>query len=266
MADRIFLNPEVDKEMDSAAARARETFRYFWRELSWESRRIVPALDLSLVKCMFKEPKLKGPNVEHMWVSELSCDGEVIAGTLVNEPNWLKKVAKGDHVVVPIAEIEDWMYAQAGRVYGGFTVNLLRSRMKPAERASHDNAWGLDFGDPDAIKLVPDWPVPARGLFARMFGGPPPPSPAGPDQEHPMSVNMRANLQQTLRKNPAMVTSADANGVTMLHQLAMAGSTDGVEVLLEAGADRGALDSKGRTAADLARLMGWSRVAGLLAA
>jgi uncharacterized protein YegJ (DUF2314 family) len=264
MAERVILNPAVDEEMDRASVRARETFRYFWRELSWESRRIVPGLDLSLVKAKFEEPEIKGPNVEHMWVSEIACDGEVVVGKLVNQPNWLRKITKGATVVVPIAELEDWMYAQKGRVYGGFTVNLLRARMTPEERASHDKAWGLDFGDPEAIKLVPDWPPPGRGFFARMFGGPAP-APAGPDQEHPMSVNMRASFEQTLKKNPGMATSADKNGVTMLHQLAMAGSADGVEVLLRAGADRTARDNKGRTAADLAERMGWPRVVALLA-
>jgi hypothetical protein len=38
---------DSDPEMQRAYESARATFRFFWRELAWERRRIVPALDLA---------------------------------------------------------------------------------------------------------------------------------------------------------------------------------------------------------------------------
>ena len=64
-----------------------------------------------------------------------------------------------------------------GRVYGVWTVNLLRSEMDRKERAQHDQAWGLDFGDPVKVEVLPsEWfkPKSSDGFLKRIFGGPPP--------------------------------------------------------------------------------------------
>ncbi|MFX8102449.1 DUF2314 domain-containing protein, partial [Acinetobacter baumannii] len=41
---------------------AKSTFKYFWRELYWEYRRIVPALELAYVKCAFIQEYLEDKN------------------------------------------------------------------------------------------------------------------------------------------------------------------------------------------------------------
>jgi len=46
---------DADPEMQQAYENARGSFRYFWRELSWERRRIVPGLDLACVKAPFSD-------------------------------------------------------------------------------------------------------------------------------------------------------------------------------------------------------------------
>lgn len=45
---KVFLSEANDPEMQRAYESARASFRYFWREIAWERRRIVPALDLAL--------------------------------------------------------------------------------------------------------------------------------------------------------------------------------------------------------------------------
>lgn len=50
----------------------------------------------------------------------------------------------------------------------------------------------------------------------------------------------------------------------MLHHQALAGSAATVQALLDAGADPNAKTPDGRTAADLARVMGWKRVVAIL--
>jgi uncharacterized protein len=67
-------------EMRRAYDQARSTFRYFWRELAWERRRIVPGLDLACVKAPFSDGpsqhRTKGsPEVEQMWLNEIDFDG-----------------------------------------------------------------------------------------------------------------------------------------------------------------------------------------------
>jgi uncharacterized protein YegJ (DUF2314 family) len=260
---RVFLSDNSDPEMQRAYEKARATFRYFWREVAWERRRIVPALDLASVKAPFSDGERgtrtgDAPDVEHMWLSEVDFDGRVVSGVLLNAPNWLKTVSEGDPVRVPLGEISDWMYAVSGEVFGAFTVNLLRSRMGRRERQEHDAAWGLDFGDPTKTRVAPE-PNKGRGFLKNWFGK----RQADPD-EHPMSEAMAPSLKGEIAKDPSLVSAKDERGWTFLHQQALAGSTASVKVLLEAGADPNAVTEDGMTPLQLARSLGWDKVAALL--
>lgn len=241
----VFMADGGDVEMERASEQARSTFRYFWREMSWEQRRIVPALDLAAVKAPFSdgEPRPGSgdvPEVEHMWLSDVGFDGEFVSGVLGNDPNWLTSVKAGDAVRVPLGRISDWMYVKDGVAYGAFTVNVLRSRMDPAERREHDEAWGLDFGDPRT---------------ARMDASDP----------HPMSETAASSLKNALANDPSLVSVKGHNGWTLLHQEASAGSAPTVQALLDAGADPGAPADNGMTPRQLANVLGWEQVASMLA-
>jgi uncharacterized protein YegJ (DUF2314 family) len=262
-----------DPEMNRAMERARQTFRFFWREMAWERRRIIPGLDVACVKFAFADPPGEPtggkPSVEQMWVNEIDFDGLQVSGTLINEPNWLVSVKEGDHVEMPLGRVNDWMYAIEGRVYGAYTVNLLRSRMGRSERAQHDSAWGLDFGDPNQIQLIPEsWlgKKPA-GLLGRWFGSGAS-EPQDPEElaarEHPMALNMTPSLEEHLKQDSSSVSAADDKGLTLLHQLAMAGAAQGVALLLRYGADPNAKTKRGLTAAQLAQTLGWENVLAVL--
>ena len=245
MADSpVFHASGDDPELLAASERARATFKYFWRELAWEQRRIIPALDMAAVKAAFSDDQ-EDPEayVEHMWVNDVMFDGHQVIGTLVNQPNQLTTITQGDDVGLESEDIEDWMYAREGKVYGAFTVNVLRARMTAAERKAHDDAWGLEFGDPTRPALVP-WD--------------------DPDAEHPMSDNMAPKLAEELAKNLKALLAPDDVGMTLLHQLALAGSEACVRAVLAAGADRNARSEAGATALDLAKVLGWPRVIALL--
>lgn len=258
-----------DPEMDQAAAKARKTFRYFWRELSWEYRRIVPGLELAAVKGYFTDPESR-PDAfdgEHMWLVDVQFDGREIHGTLINSPRTLQSVSEGDRVRIGGKRLTDWMYVQGGEVYGGFTIDLMRSRMTDSERKQHDKAWGFDFGKVGVVNLVPpsyigDMAASKRGLFG-VFGK------AAQEQqdyakvaeaEHPMSVNMRESLDQQLNQSPDFLSHADDFGMTLLHQLCLAGSLDGVEVCLSHGANVSQPTAHGLTPLALATSLGWNRV------
>lgn len=255
---------------------ARRTFRFFWRELSWERRRIVKGLDIAMVKLPFTDgPRSDDkPDCEHMWVDDVEFDGVTLRGTLINQPNWITSVQKGDSVAVPFAVLSDWMMTSNGRVAGAHTVQAMRATMPPDKRKQHDAAWGLDFGDPAEVKLdVFDREGAAGkkpGFFARLFGGkaksPAPPAPAAdePFRDHPMCVNMLGKLHESLQADLPAWTAPDANGWTMLHHEALAGNLGVVKVLLEHGADPAAKTADGRTVAMLARQGGWEPVAEFL--
>src|SRR5262249_19441391 len=72
-----------DAEMLRAYASARETFRFFWREVAWEKRRIVKALDFANVKAAFADDD---GEIEHMWLSQVEFDGQYVSGVLLNTP------------------------------------------------------------------------------------------------------------------------------------------------------------------------------------
>ena len=42
--------------------------------------------------------------------------------------------------------------------------------MGQRERKEHDSAWGLNFGDPNRIRMVPE-PKKSGGLLKSLFGG-----------------------------------------------------------------------------------------------
>jgi uncharacterized protein YegJ (DUF2314 family) len=261
---KVFLFDGSDPEMHRAHENARANFRYFWRELHWERRRIVPGLDLASVKAPFTDgPEAAdsgNPQAEHMWLSDVEFDGREVSGTLLNSPNWLQSVKEGDAVRLPLGEISDWMYSIGGEVFGAYTVNLLRSRMGRAERAQHDEAWGLDFGDPGHIRVAPE-PNQGGGFLKNWFG-----KKQTDLSEHPASVNIAPSMQQQLAQDPSLVHSRDDNGWTILHHEALAGSGPTVKVLLAAGADPQAVTNDGRTPLQLARSLGWENVAALLTA
>ncbi|VTU02403.1 ankyrin : Ankyrin repeat protein OS=Rhodopirellula baltica SH28 GN=RBSH_01420 PE=4 SV=1: DUF2314: Ank_2 [Gemmataceae bacterium] len=236
-----------DPEMLEAYEKARATFRYLWRELTWEYRRIIPALGASAVKAPFSDGPPRGkakPVVEQMWFGDVFFDGRLVSGTLLNTPNKLRSVRAGDRVSRPLSEISDWLFSYGDEPFGGFTVGVMRSRMSPRERQSHDAAWGMKFGDPANVRVLPDS--------------------QSEDEEHPMSENMGPSLKEHLKKDPTGLLSPDENGWTTLHSMALGGSYAAVKILLEFGADPNAPTGNGMTPLQLARCLGWEKVAALL--
>ena len=145
------------------------------------------------------------------------------------------------------------MYVISGEVFGAYTVNLMRCRMGNRERKDHDNAWGLNFGDPKKIRLVPE----KKNWFGKA---------KAELEEHPMSVNMAVLLKEELAKKPSLPHDKDEKGWTVLHHESLAGSSPTVEILLESGADPNAVTNHGATPMKLAKVLAWNKVVALLAA
>ncbi|MCL4169364.1 UNVERIFIED_CONTAM: hypothetical protein GTU68_045403, partial [Idotea baltica] len=228
--------------MEMANLQAQQTFKYFWREVYWEYRRIVPSHDLAIVKVPFEQQfqNVNGPTVEHMWINQINFDGEKINGVLMNSPNQLTNIAEGDEVSVSIKGISDWMMATNGKTYGGFTIHVLRSDMSVNDRQQHDSAWGLDFGDYDDILIAYEQKEHPENLI-----------------EHPMSINMEEKAREFFKDNPDSIHVKDENGLTMLHREAIAGNKTTVTLLLALGADKNAKTNNGKTALDYVNTLNW---------
>ena len=259
-----------DPRMAEASARARETFRFFWRELTWERRREVPLLDVAAIKLPFPADVSEdgSPTVEHMWIEEVGFDGLHLSGTLLNDPQRIAGLSAGSPVRRPARQLEDWLYAIDGIVYGGFTVQVLRETMSAAERRAHDAAWGLDFAPPDQVRIIPSPEDRERlGFFARLAGRRRP-SPVDPTSrpffEHPMGIASLASAKALIERRPELLAERDELGMTMLHREALAGNLGVVRLLIERGADPHALTAEGQTALQLAAELQWTPIVRLL--
>jgi uncharacterized protein YegJ (DUF2314 family) len=245
---KIFFADGEHPKMLAAFQQAQDTFKYFWRELSWEYRRIVPGLTIACVKVAFQQI-LDGPTptVEHMWINEIDFDGFNISGTLINEPQSIDNVRLGDRVAIPLTQISDWLFAIGNQTYGGFSIHAMRSEMDEAERITHDEAWGFEFGDYDNVLVVSGQDINPENLV-----------------EHPMSINMRESLVEFIQNYPTELTARDDLGYTLLHRETIAGNRTSIEVLLAMGADKHAQTNSGHTACDFAALLGWNHLLPLL--
>ncbi|WP_289044048.1 DUF2314 domain-containing protein [uncultured Olleya sp.] len=247
--DNNIVFAKQNEKMKVAYLKAQDTFNYFWRELYWEAKRVVPAHNLALVKIPFQQ-MAEGddrPTVEHMWISEIDFDGEHITGVLMNSPNLLTNVAEGDTVTRKVSEISDWMLAIDRKTYGGYTIQVLRLDMTEEARKQHDDAWGLDFGDPNNILVAYQQEDNAENLI-----------------EHPMSKVMEQPARDYFEANLDVVKAADENGVTRLHTETIAGNKIAVDILLELGADKQAKTNTGKTALDYATDLNWEHIISVL--
>jgi len=256
MSQNIYLFKGNDPDINLASKKARESFKYFWRELSWERRRIIPGLDISAVKLGFPTGKVtdSAPSVEHMWVGNVNFDGRKVSGDLLNDPRWIDGMGSGDRIVMGFNDIDDWIYSIDGMVYGAYTVNAMRLKMNSNQRRVHDDAWGLEFGDPREIRIVPDSYLNKESINKEE------------DEigEHPMSENMATKIDGALSENPTIVNQIDENGWTMLQYEALAGNLTPVKLLLKYGADKMIKNSEGFTAIDLAEVMKWNKITDFL--
>lgn len=259
---------DEDRAFNEAVKAARETFKFFWREVSWEQRRIVPALNGAWVKIVFVDPSIGDPNLdtEFMWVAIHQFDGNMLTGELINQPKTLKNIQQGARVQRSLRDLVDWLYFCNGKAYGGHTVQHFRAHMSLAERKEHDAAWGVDFGDPSEVPFEAHRSDGTKGeersFLQKMLRGSRPPA----HQDHPMCLNCTEVFASQLGGNPALVHLKDEAGLSMLHREALAGNFALVQVLASLGANRSETTDSGATPADLAERMGWGEVAAFLRA
>lgn len=244
------LHKNESPEMILAFEKAIGTFKYFWRELYWEYRRIVPALELAYVKCAFIQENLEDinqPLIEYMWIDQVDFDGCTISGTLLNQPYYIDNVKAGEAVRLQFESIVDWMFLSNGNVHGGFTIQEYRKSLDAVKRKEYDEAWGIDFGDPDEVFLVYDQKNCPENL-----------------DEHPMCKNILDQFIGIINAAPMMITDKDESGNQLLHREAIAGNYLFVRELLRLNIDKLVMNTQSMTPLDLAHKVGWANIVNLL--
>jgi cyclophilin family peptidyl-prolyl cis-trans isomerase len=176
-----------------------------------------------------------------------------VSGILLNDPIFDSSLRVGDRISEPLSLVEDWLYAIEGKVYGGFTVDVLRSRMSSTELKKHDSAWGnLEFGLPGKVFVLPSVTLDSKKHFRAEDTLTWP--------EHPKSDALNALLESLIKERPSLVHDADETGRTILHNEVLKGSTAVVAGLLKLGADPLVRDKKGISAKDLAEKLAWNKI------
>jgi len=136
--------PESDDEMLAAAAQAQSTLDVFTMALDEPD----PALEF-MIKARF--PILGSDrHYEHLWVEQITYDGDIFTGVIADVPIYIQRISYLDIVRVAREDITDWMIIEDGRVNGGYTLRVLRSRMSPQERKQFDSENGLIFAEPES--------------------------------------------------------------------------------------------------------------------
>ena len=133
-----------DKEMRIAMQKARESFEDFKSEVLQDYSRIIPVLDVILIKAYFYDDNSKS-NGEHLWLRNITFEGELITGEIASSPDHIKSVKNGERVSISLEQLSDWLYVYGGKAYGAFTVRLLRKRMTTQERCEHDKGYPYSF-------------------------------------------------------------------------------------------------------------------------
>jgi len=134
-----------DADMNAAMQTARARFSEFWREVSADYQRVIPALGGSMVKAYFDDPGGAPQGGEHVWVRGVDYDGKTITGELADTPIHLRSVRAGQQVSFPLDRLSDWFYVDDDLAVGAFTVRLLRARMSEEERRKHDSHYPFRF-------------------------------------------------------------------------------------------------------------------------
>jgi len=143
-----------NRKMNAAAAEARRTLPVFWDLLDTYPE-YAGAFRLKAAFATTDD------SWEHIWMGDLSRDGDRITGTLMNRPLALiEPLQQGDTVMVHTADVSDWtIRGEGGRDYGGFTLRvfagLLGSEEGEAIRATLQDKVIPPYADRNVLAALP---------------------------------------------------------------------------------------------------------------
>lgn len=132
--------PPSDAEMQLASQQARDSFASFIGQF----RKHDPGCSVFIVKAFYPDPKIPRGG-EHLWLTVHSVSDSSATGVITSRPIFITTVKTHDTIEIQLPQLSDWLYVRDGRAVGGYTVQLLRSRMTAEQRAQHDSAYLFSF-------------------------------------------------------------------------------------------------------------------------
>ena len=116
--ERAIAVPRDDPEMQQAFLEARRTIESFIQSLHAPS----PTQEYFAVKV-----RLSGSDpIEYIWVNDVVFDGTAFVGK------------PGGGFQAQLDDICDWMFVDQGRLVGGYTIRVARSKITPESREQLD--------------------------------------------------------------------------------------------------------------------------------
>ena len=124
-----------DREMNEAIEKANQTLADF------NSALLNPKIEVKALKVKFQNET----DVEHIWISDVTLKDGKYSGILDNEPEYIKDHKNGDTINIDNKDISDWMYIEDGKLFGGYTIKVLRNRMSESEKKQFDAKNGMQI-------------------------------------------------------------------------------------------------------------------------
>jgi uncharacterized protein YegJ (DUF2314 family) len=124
-----------DSEMNAAVDKSRLTFNEFLTAFKNKKS--------SQTSFSVKMPFATDTGAEHIWLTSLESKDEKLFGLVDNLPANVTSIKLGDKVEINQDKISDWFYIDDGKLVGGMTIRVIRSRMKPSERKQFDKQFGI---------------------------------------------------------------------------------------------------------------------------
>lgn len=133
----IYYVADEDAEMNDAMEAANATLEKFDAALKSGN----PDFTYFTLKMRFET----SGGGEHIWIDDISWNGEGYYGVVGNVPHSTLGINLGDTITVPKDGISDWMYLDGQKAQGAFSIKLLRKRMTEQEREQFDLESGMIF-------------------------------------------------------------------------------------------------------------------------
>ncbi len=129
--------PSDDEPIRAAARQARESPDSFIERLSAPGP---GQSDFSV-----KVPIRDGEGTHYLWLQEISFDGAHFRGALGPDAAGIKGHAPGERVEVDRSKVEDWMYVEAGKLVGGFSLRAIRDQLAGEARKQFERSMWFAF-------------------------------------------------------------------------------------------------------------------------
>ncbi|WP_312419564.1 DUF2314 domain-containing protein [Epilithonimonas sp.] len=131
----IYSLSEDDKELNSAVELANQTLEDFDKALQFSEN------DNFALKIRYDV----NDKSEHIWAVNIEKIEDDYFGNIDNLPNSIIKIKLNDKVRIEKEKISDWMFSNNGKLFGGFTIRVLRNRMSEIEREKFDKEFILSI-------------------------------------------------------------------------------------------------------------------------